>query len=53
MKVSWQVTGIRHDPIADNHRIIVEVDKTNEERGKYQNPEVYGFSSSEGIGYQE
>jgi len=27
MEVSWQVTGIRHDPYANAHRIIVEEDK--------------------------
>ncbi len=53
MKVSWQVTGTRHDRIAEQHRIVAEVDKTSEERGKYQNPEVYGRPSSEGIGFVE
>lgn len=27
LKVSWQVTGIRHDAYADTHRIVVEQDK--------------------------
>src|SRR5579864_339207 len=27
MKVSWQVTGIRHDPYAEKHRIVVEEEK--------------------------
>lgn len=42
MKVSWQVTGIRHDPYADAHRIPVEEMKKPEHRGKYLHPEVYG-----------
>ena len=31
MKVSWQVTGIRHDPYAEANRIQVEVQKPAEE----------------------
>ena len=33
-KVSWQVTGIRHDAYANAHRIPLVVDKTGAERGK-------------------
>ena len=40
-KVSWQVTGIRHDPYADAHRIPVEEDKPADEKGHYLYPEVY------------
>ena len=43
MKVSWQVTGIRHDPYAEAHRIPVEEWKRPEERGYYLHPELYGF----------
>jgi hypothetical protein len=32
-KVSWQVTGIRHDAFADAHRIVVEENKSIAERG--------------------
>ena len=42
MKVSWQVTGIRHDPWAEAHRIQVEVEKPPAERGYYLHPELYG-----------
>jgi len=42
MQVSWQVTGIRHDPYAEAHRILVEEDKPAEERGTYLYPELYG-----------
>jgi hypothetical protein len=38
MKVSWQVTGIRHDPWAEAHRIPVEEEKPEAERGRYRNP---------------
>jgi hypothetical protein len=40
-KVSWQVTGIRHDAYANAHRIQVEVDKSSAERGTYLHPELY------------
>ena len=36
MKVSWQVTGVRHDAYANAHRIPVEVEKPAEVRGHYQ-----------------
>jgi hypothetical protein len=42
VKVSWQVTGVRHDPWAEANRIEVEVDKPEGERGRYLHPEAYG-----------
>jgi hypothetical protein len=39
-KVSWQVTGIRHDAYAEDHRIPVEEVKPAGERGKYLYPDV-------------
>jgi len=42
MKVSWQVTGIRHDPWAKANRIQVEEKKTGSERGTYRHPEALG-----------
>jgi hypothetical protein len=51
LKVSWQVTGIRHDPYADAHRIPVEEQKPTDERGKYLTPTEYGRPASKGIGY--
>jgi hypothetical protein len=33
MKVSWQVTGVRHDGYANSHRIPVEVEKSANEKG--------------------
>ncbi len=41
LQVSWQVTGIRHDPFANTNRIIVEEPKPAEERGTYLHPEAY------------
>ncbi len=34
-KVSWQVTGIRHDAYAEAHRIPVEQEKTPEEKSRH------------------
>jgi len=49
IKVSWQVTGIRHDPWADANRIPVEETKPSEERGSYLHPELYGQPESSSI----
>jgi hypothetical protein len=49
MKVSWQVTGIRKDPWANAHRISVEEDKPDKERGYYTYPELYGQPEDKGI----
>jgi hypothetical protein len=51
-KVSWQVTGIRHDPYAERNRVPVEEDKPAEERGTYLHPEVYGQSETMGLNYR-
>jgi hypothetical protein len=51
MKVSWQVTGIRHDPYAEAHRIPVEQVKSAREQGRYRNPELYGAPASAGVRY--
>ena len=45
VKVSWQVTGIRQDAWANAHRIPVEEEKPEAERGKYLHPDLYGASS--------
>jgi hypothetical protein len=42
IKVSWQVTGIRQDPWANEHRILVEEEKPDVERGYYLHPDLYG-----------
>lgn len=49
MKVSWQVTGIRHDAYANAHRIPVEQNKPAEERGTYIHPELFGQPASKGL----
>ena len=42
VKVSWQVTGIRRDVWAERHRIPVEKEKPESERGFYLHPELFG-----------
>ena len=42
LKVSWQVTGVRHDGYAKVHPLVVEVDKPARERGSYLHPEAFG-----------
>ncbi len=49
-KVSWQVTGIRHDPYAEANRIPVTEDKPPGEQGYYLHPEVYGQNESMRVG---
>ena len=49
MEVSWQVTGIRHDPYAVANRIAVEEVKPAEERGYYLHPKAYGLPEEKGI----
>ena len=48
-KVSWQVTGIRHDAWADAHRIQPEVEKAPEDQGKYLHPELFGATKDQAI----
>src|SRR5438309_3670708 len=50
MEVSWMVTGIRHDPYAEQHRSPVEQDKPADERGLYLHPELYGQPDTRQIG---
>lgn len=48
-KISWQVTGTRHDAYARAHRIPVEENKRAEEKGRYLTPEVFGKSRDSAI----
>ncbi len=51
MKVSWLVTGVRHDPYAQAHRLSVEAAKPAHERGTYLHPEAYGQPATKGREY--
>jgi hypothetical protein len=46
LKVSWQVTGIRKDAFANAHPLLVEMDKSAEERGRYLYPVELGMPAS-------
>lgn len=48
-KVSWQVTGVRQDAYANEHRIPVEQWKQGDEAGKLLHPTAFGRSEEEGI----
>jgi hypothetical protein len=48
-KVSWQVTGIRHDAFAETYRIPVEEDKPDVEDGTYLYPEAFGLPRERGV----
>jgi hypothetical protein len=50
VKVSWQVTGIRHDGWANAHRIPVEQEKSAADRGLYMHPELFGEPPEKAIG---
>lgn len=49
MKVSWQVTGIRQDAWANKHRVPVEENKAEKERGFYLHPEVFNQPKEKGV----
>ncbi len=49
VKVSWQVTGIRQDAWANAHRIPVEQQKPELERGFYLHPDLYGAPEEKGV----
>jgi hypothetical protein len=51
VEVSWQVTGIRHDPWAEAHRLVVEEDKLAEERGYYLHPALYGQPDTRSVAW--
>lgn len=51
VEVSWQVTGIRKDPFAQQYRIPVEEYKPEGKKGKYLHPEVFGKSLLEAEDY--
>jgi hypothetical protein len=50
LKVSWQVTGVRHDAYAEAHRSPVEVEKPAGERGRYLYPDPVGASQDKAVG---
>jgi hypothetical protein len=53
MEVSWQVTGVRQDAYAQTHRIPVEQDKAEKERGTYLYPKEHGQPEDRGVDYEQ
>jgi hypothetical protein len=53
LEVSWQVTGIRHDPYAEANRIPVEEEKPAEEQGTYLHPGAHGQPETKGLAHKE
>jgi hypothetical protein len=49
LKVSWQVTGIRQDAWANRHRIPVEEEKPDAERGHFLHPEAFDQPEEKGV----
>jgi hypothetical protein len=52
VKVSWQVTGIRHDAYANANRVRPLEPKPTADQGKYLHPELYGKPKSAAVGYR-
>ena len=48
-RVSWQVTGVRQDPSAIEHRIVVEENKLEQHKGKYLDPKAFGLGNDHAI----
>jgi hypothetical protein len=48
-RISWQVTGTRHDPHANANRIQLVVPKSGDDAGKYAHPRLYGKAASKGV----
>ncbi len=53
LRVSWQVTGTRHDPYANQNRIQVEEMKPAREQGRYLYPAGYGRSPAMGESFRQ
>jgi len=49
MKVCWQVTGIRHDALAQANPLVVEQDKLANERDHYLHPEAHGYPAQKSM----
>ena len=48
-KVSWQVTGVRHDNYANANRVVPEVEKESYNKGRYLHPTLFGQPKSQGV----
>jgi hypothetical protein len=48
-RVSWLLIGVRQDPCALTHEMVVEEDKPEAERGFYHNPEAFGQDATASV----
>lgn len=48
-EVSWEVKGVRNDVYLRQHGAPVVVEKSAQERGKFQHPELYGRSAADAL----
>ena len=53
VKVSWQVTGVRHDAWANKNRIPVEEEKQALEKGHYLHPKAWNVDKTLAIDYSK
>jgi hypothetical protein len=53
VRVSWQITGIRQDAWAKAHRIEVDVEKPEDQRGRYLAPAEHDQPPTAGIFHME
>jgi hypothetical protein len=51
-EVSWRIEAVRNDRWVRAHGAPVEIDKTEKERGKYYQPELYDRPVEDGINYR-
>ncbi len=51
VEVSWQVTGVRKDKFADAHRVVPEVEKEEQFKGRYLHAKEYGKPVESSIDY--
>lgn len=49
VEVSWQVTGVRKDKYAEAHRVVPEVEKEEQFKGRYLHAKEYGKPAESGI----
>jgi hypothetical protein len=49
IKVSWQVTGVRHDKYANAHRVVPEVEKEPQFKGRYLHAAEWGMPEDRSI----
>jgi len=51
-KVSWQVTGVRHDAWARANPVIIEEGKSADDRGRFLHPEAHGHPADRTVAHR-